>query len=230
MHHIYSFYAYTVFILLALPLALILAITPGLALRRRITRRVNRIIFFCMGLKLEVSGLDNIPDGNCIVIANHSSYLDGLILCAALPPRFTFVIKREVTSVPFLHLILRKVGSHFVERINRTEAANHLKKMIRSAQNGESLAVFPEGTFRVEPGLRSFQKGAFAVAHKTDLTMVPVFIHGARKALPAEEWKLTRHPLYVEIQSGITNPAAFANVNELKDSAFELFNTAVGDV
>lgn len=230
MLHIYSIYAYTTFLLLAAPLLLVLSILPGLHLRRRLTRRVARMIFFCMGIKLQVNGLDNIPDENCIVIANHASYLDGVILAAALPPRFTFVIKREVTSVPLMHLLLRRVGSHFVERTNRAEAANHLKKMIRSAGQGESLAIFPEGTFRVEPGLRAFQKGAFAVAYKTNLKLIPVFIHGARKALPAEEWKLRRIPLFVEIQPAFTSPDEFDNVNDLKNSAYQYFHEHVGDI
>ncbi|MBT8142004.1 MAG: 1-acyl-sn-glycerol-3-phosphate acyltransferase [Gammaproteobacteria bacterium] len=230
MHHIYSVYAYSAFLFLTIPLIIVLSVLPGLGLRRRLARRVGRMIFFIMGIKLNIRGLENLPDEPCIVIANHASYLDGMILFASLPPRFTFVIKREVTSVPFMHLLLRRVGSHFVERTNRAEAANHLKKMLRRAQSGESLAIFPEGTFRVEPGLRNFQKGAFAVAHKTNMPMIPVFIHGARKALPAEEWKLTRIPLFIEIQAPLHYPGKFENVNVLKQHLQEIFQAHVGNI
>lgn len=230
MHHIYSFYAYFIILLIVLPFTLIVSLIPGLRTRRNMARVIGRCLFFLLGFKVVIKGLENIPDETCIVIANHASYLDGIILTAALPPRFTFVIKKEVTSVPVLHLLLRKMGSHFVERSNRTEAANHLKKMIRMAERGESLAVFPEGTFRKEAGLRTFQNGAFAVAHKTNLPMVPVFIHGARKALPAEEWKLTRQMILVQIMPSIDDHSQYSSVKELRDQVQILFSNEVGHI
>ena len=228
MRHIYSFYIYCVVLLLALPLTILLTIVPSLSLRRRLTRGVCRTIFFMGGIKINISGLENLPDVPCIVVANHSSYLDGLLLMSVLPPRFSFVIKREVTVVPVLHLVLRRIQSHFVERANRATAAQHLKKLIRYAEAGNSLGFFPEGTFRVEAGLRSFQKGAFAVAHKTNHTLVPIFIQGAREALPAEEWKIKRVTIQIAVQNPVNNPAEYPNVAELKDEIEQLFIENVG--
>jgi len=227
MRHIYSIYAYSVFILLTLLLTLILVFIPSLTQRRRLARFTARAILFCIGIKVDVSGHNNIPERSSIVIANHASYLDGLLLTAILPPRFTFVIKREVTDVPVLHFLLRRLGSHFVERSNRTTAANHLKKMIRMSQNDESIALFPEGTFRHTPGLRPFQKGAFAVAHKTKQPLVPILIHGARKVLPADEWKIKRLPMQVNIMLSI-DPSEFANVADLKNELQNYFEKAIG--
>ena len=228
MRHIYSFYIYCLVILLVLPLTVLLTIIPSLSQRRSLTRWMCKTIFFMSGIQVKLSGLENLPPEDCIVIANHSSYLDGLLLMAALPPRFSFVIKREVTIVPVLHLVLRRIQSHFVERDNRAAAAQHLKKLIRYAADGNSLGIFPEGTFRVESGLRPFQKGAFAVAHKTNHALVPIFIHGARQALPAEEWKIKRVPIQIYIQKPLLNPADYSNVNELKDEMHQLFTKNVG--
>ena len=228
MRHIYSFYIYCLAILLALPLSLLLAIIPSLSLRRRLTRGACKTIFFMGGIRISLSGLDNLPNAHSIVIANHSSYLDGLLLMSALPPRFSFVIKHEITTVPILHLILRRIQSRFVERTNRATAGQHLKKLIRYAEAGNSLGVFPEGTFRVEAGLRTFQKGAFAVAHKTNHPLVPIFIQGAREALPAEEWKIKRVAIQIAIQNPIENPAEYQNVTELKDELHQLFLEHVG--
>ncbi len=228
MRLIYSFYIYSLVILLALPLAALLTLIPSLSYRRKLTSGVCKTIFFMSGIRLKLTGLENLPTEECIVIANHSSYLDGLLLMAVLPPRFSFVIKREVTTIPVLHLVLRRIQSHFVERANRATAAQHLKKLIRYAADGNSLGVFPEGTFRVETGLRSFQKGAFAVAHKTNHSLVPVFIHGARQALPAEEWKITRTPIQIHIQKPVLNPAKYLSVDVLKDEMHQLFYENVG--
>ncbi len=230
MRHIYSFYIYTLVILLVIPLSIFLALVPSLRLRRKFTRGVCKTIFFLSGIPVTLTGLENLPEAHCIVIANHSSYLDGLLLMAALPPRFSFVIKREVTAVPVLHLILRRIQSHFIERANRATAGQHLKQLIRYVENGNSLGVFPEGTFRVEAGLRPFQKGAFAVAHKTNHPLVPVFIHGARQALPAEEWKIKRGGIQIAIQTPINNPAAYPTVTILKDEIHQFFSDKVGHI
>jgi len=230
MRHIYSIYIYTVFIFLILPLALLLILIPSLEIRRAIARAFCKFIFFVTGIKLKVDGLTNLPDVPCIVIANHTSYLDGIILMASLPPRFSFVIKREITKVPILHLVLKRIQSHFVERTDRKRAAQHLKSLIRYATEGNSLGIFPEGTFTAEPGLRTFQKGAFAVAHKTNLALVPVFITGARLVLPAEEWKLTRATIKIDIQKPVLNPADYETVNELRTEMHQYFTNKVGHI
>ncbi len=230
MRHIYSIYIYTLVILLALPLSILLALIPSLPMRRYLTRGVCKAIFFLSGIKITLTGLNNLPSEHCIVIANHSSYLDGLLLMATLPPRFSFVIKREVTSVPILHLVLRRIQSHFVERSNRATAAQHLKKLIHYAADGNSLGIFPEGTFKAEAGLRPFQKGAFAVAYKTNHALVPIFIHGARLALPAEEWKISRVAIQIHIQKPVLNPSKYSNVTVLKDELHQLFTENVGQI
>ncbi len=70
-------------------------------------------------MPLVVKNLERIPAGQCVVVANHASYLDGVVMTAALPPRFGFVIKREMESVPLAGALLRRLGSEFVERFNR---------------------------------------------------------------------------------------------------------------
>jgi len=230
MRHIYSIYIYTVFLLMILPLAILVAMIPTLHLRRKLTRRTCRLMFSIAGIKLKITGLEKLPEEHCIVIANHCSYLDGLLLMASLPPQFSFVIKREITKIPILHFILRRIQSHFIERTDRTAAAQHLKKLIRYAESGNSLGIFPEGTFKVENGLRAFQKGAFAVAHKTNHPLVPIFIHGARVALPAEEWKIKRVPIHIHIQKPVRNPAKYPNVATLKDEIHQLFLEHVGEI
>ena len=111
--------------------------------------------------------------------ANHSSYMDGVILAAVLPPRFGFVIKREVTKVPLVHFFLRRIGSQFVERFDTRRGASDARRILALAESRQCLAFFPEGTFRAEPGLRRFQSGAFAAAVRGDVPLVPVVIRGS---------------------------------------------------
>ncbi len=180
---------------------LMLAITPGLRRRRAITRHLTAFAFRAGRLPITLEGLEHLPEAACVVVANHASYLDGLILTAALPPRFAFVIKNEVTKVPLVHFLLQRIGSQFVERVDRHRGAADTRRILRLARDQQSLAFFPEGTFVSEPGLAKFRSGAFAAAAKASLPIVPVVINGSRKALDADSWIPLPRPIHVRILS-----------------------------
>ncbi len=163
----------------------ILAVTPGLRRRRALARAGARLIFWLIGARLTVDGEQHMPRGRAIVAANHASYLDGIILQGALPPDFAFVIKREVTRIPLVHLLLRRIGSQFVDRFSTQGKLRDARRLVRLAASGEALAFFPEGTFGPQAGLRPFKLGAFTAASRAGLPVVPVIISGARQMLPA---------------------------------------------
>jgi len=188
----YGAYAWVTFIVCVSAAILSALVVPGLHRRRRWVSASARAWLFIAGIRTRMSGFDRIPHGHCIVIANHASYLDGLILQAFLPPRFTFVIKGEMQKVPLAHFLLRRIGSRFVERFVTTASSRDARNLLRAAAAGESLALFPEGTFHPEPGLHRFRLGAFAAAIKGNLAIVPVVIRGSRHILPARRI-LPRH-------------------------------------
>ena len=120
-----------------------------------------------------------------MVVANHASYLDGVVMAAALPPRFGFVIKREMNDVPVAGLLLRRIGSEFVDRFNRHKGGTDARRVLRTAASGHSLVFFPEGTFTPEVGLGKFHTGAFAIAARAACPVVPAVILGTRRNMPA---------------------------------------------
>lgn len=120
----------------------------------------------------------------CIVIANHRSYLDGLALIAALPAHFSAVIKHEMSEVPVIGWFLRHIGCRFVAREPALVAGRDTRDLLQALEAGESLAIFPEGTFSPDFGLLPFRDGAFFLAAKAQVPIVPVAIEGARKILP----------------------------------------------
>src|SRR3989440_3444331 len=124
-------------------------------------------------MPLTVRFAERLPPGQCVVVCNHASYLDGIVLTAALPPRFGFVIKREMANVPLAGVVLRRLGSEFVERFNRQRGAADARRVLRNASNGHSLVFFPEGTFTRTPGLLKFHTGAFATALRAGCPVVP---------------------------------------------------------
>jgi 1-acyl-sn-glycerol-3-phosphate acyltransferase len=195
----WGLYAWSVFAVVSLTTTLIVALLPDLDRRRRVARAGSRLIFLATGIDLEVVEIGSLPPEACVVVANHASYLDGVILTAALPPSFSFVIKREITAVPLAHLLLRRLGSEFVERFDRHRGASDARRIMRRAREGDALVFFPEGTFQAEPGLMRFRTGAFAAAARSQLPVVPVVIIGSREILPAKRWLPRRQSLQVII-------------------------------
>ncbi|MDX1481314.1 MAG: lysophospholipid acyltransferase family protein, partial [Woeseiaceae bacterium] len=162
----YTAYAWTTFTVCVLPAILGAALLPGLQRRRRWVSACARGFFRLAGIAVSVRGTGRLPDGHAVVVANHASYLDGVILQAYLPPKFSYVIKREMHSVPLGGLLLRRIGSRFVDRNRASASARDARSLVRAAANGEALAFFPEGTFRREAGLGRFRGGAFVTAVK----------------------------------------------------------------
>ena len=156
---------------------------PRLALRRATARAAARVFLALAGMPLTVRFAERLPAGQCVLVCNHASYLDGIVLTAALPARFSFVIKREMAAVPLAGVLLRRLGSEFVERFDRRRGVTDARRVLRSAIEGRSLVFFPEGTFTRSPGLLRFHTGAFATAARVGCPLVPAVLRGTRRAL-----------------------------------------------
>lgn len=227
---LYGLYFWAVFILVVTPALVLIAIVPGFERRRWIARHTGRLILRLGAIPLQVHGLQQIPQGSCVVVANHASYLDGVVLTAALPPVFSFVIKREVTSVPAMHLLLRRLGSQFVERYDLRKGAADARRVLRTADSGQALAFFPEGTFRREPGLRRFHAGAFVAATRANSPVVPVAITGTRNILPAGRWLAWPGKIIVRVLTPIPVAAnGGTSAAQLRDAARSALLGEIGE-
>ena len=202
-HVAYGIYSWGALLVAVTPALLSLVVTPGRSRRRRVTRWFARAFFLSIGSPIRIEGETGLPDSACVVIANHSSYLDGMILTAALPARFTFVIKHEMARYPFAGFLLRRIGSEFVNREDGRQKNQVTRRLFKAAESGDALAFFPEGTFVATPGLRRFQPGAFGAAWRASLPVVPVVIFGAREKLPAQAWLPAPGPLSITISAPI---------------------------
>jgi 1-acyl-sn-glycerol-3-phosphate acyltransferase len=180
---LYALYAAVLFITLGLAALLVMVLLPGLSRRRWLARVTSRAFLRLVGMPLSVEGLERLPDGPCVLVSNHASYLDGLVFTAALPPRFGFVIKREMATVPLAGILLNRIGSQFMARDKAAQTTRDARRVMRSAASGQSIVFFPEGTFSEEPGLLKFHYGAFATAQRAGCPVVPAIIHGSRVAL-----------------------------------------------
>jgi 1-acyl-sn-glycerol-3-phosphate acyltransferase len=220
---LYGVYSLALFAVLGLGVLVLILPVPWLAARRRMVHCTARLWLWASGRRLKVHQGANMPGGACIVVANHTSYLDGIVLCAALPPRFGFVIKREMSRVPLANLLLRRIGSQYVDRGQGHKGARDTRKLLRKAHAGDALAFFPEGTFHRTPGLMPFRNGAFAVAARAQLPVVPVAIRGTRAALPPGS--MMPRPGRIEVQ--IASPLAAPPPGD--DRAVEIVKQAARD-
>jgi 1-acyl-sn-glycerol-3-phosphate acyltransferase len=196
----------------------LLVVVPGEHNRRSVVKSASQLIFSLIGARPRVTGLEHLPDHSCIVAVNHASYLDGIILTAVLPPRFTFVIKREMTRIPGAHYLLRRIGSEFVDRGDSHRGGRDMRRILELAGSDESMVFFPEGTFTAATGLRRFHNGAFATAIKSDKPLVPVIIRGSRKALPAWRWLPQPSLIEVVIKQPIRQRGDVNSVSALMDA------------
>jgi 1-acyl-sn-glycerol-3-phosphate acyltransferase len=197
---VYGVYAVLLFLTVAITALFGVLLLPTLRLRRATARTAARAFFLLAGMPLRVRGLENVPAGQCVVVANHASYLDGVVMCAALPPRFGFVIKREMNDVPVAGILLRRIGSEFVDRFNRHKGGTDARRVLRTAANGHSLVFFPEGTFTPEVGLGKFHTGAFAIAARAGCPVVPAVILGTRRNMPPT--RILPRPGALEVRYG----------------------------
>lgn len=164
-----------------LPLCLLIIASPTLTLRRAIGRAGVKLAVLLIGQPLKVSGLEHLPPGPCVCVANHASYIDGLILTAALPARFTFLVQHGAAGWPLVGKTISRMGVSFVNRGSAREAAQATRELLRRIGEGESFTIFAEGTFKRPPGLMSFHSGAFVIASKAQVPVVPAVIRGSRK-------------------------------------------------
>ena len=145
MRPLYSAYCIALFTVLGLTVLVINLFLPSLRRRRRMAGIFSRAFLRAAGVPFSVEGLNRLPQVPCVVVANHASYIDGLVAAAALPPDFAFVIKKEMVRVPLAGLLLRRLGSQFVERFNRHKGGVDARRVLKLAATGQSMVFFPEG-------------------------------------------------------------------------------------
>jgi 1-acyl-sn-glycerol-3-phosphate acyltransferase len=150
-----------------------------------------------IGLTVDRAGVP--PDGGEIFVANHASYLDALVLSAAIPGELTFVAKHGFRSRPVIGPFLERLGTVFVHRLDAKAGVEDTESVLEAARRGARLVILPEGTFARMAGLLPFRLGGFLVAVRSGLPVVPVTIKGTRMILRDVQWFPRRGAVSVHI-------------------------------
>ncbi len=216
---LYGAYAWLVLMVFAVPVWLAVAIANRPRLGRIISHHAARLAFRCVAIGLKPARHELLPATPHVLAANHASYLDSLMLVALLPPRYTFIAKRELVGHWVPRLFLRGLGAIFVERFEAAKSAEDVEQMIAALKRGQNLAVFPEGTFSRESGLKPFRMGAFVAAARAAVPVVVAGLRGVRPMLRAGSW-LPRHG-HPEFEVGMVfqaDGAEWASAVRLRDA------------
>lgn len=160
--------------------------TPGLLRRRRAGAALVRLAMRLAGVSIQIIEPRHAARGRHVYVSNHASYVDVLVLITALPIEVTFVAKRELERRLLIGALLKRLGCVFVARHDMHEALAAARELQARLEALESLHVFPEGTFRRDPGLLPFHMGAFLAAAASGAAVVPVAVCGTRIMLPDE--------------------------------------------
>lgn len=153
---------------------------------------------------------ENFPLRNLsyLYVSNHESALDIIALYASLPQKVVMVAKQSLRLVPFIGWLMRLTGFIFINRANRDSAYHHLEKAIAKLKKGQSVVIFPEGTFGRSKELLPFKRGAFFLSQESGVPIVPIGIYGTRHVWPPDHILLEPSTISICIGSPVFPPPA----------------------
>jgi 1-acyl-sn-glycerol-3-phosphate acyltransferase len=224
LEKLYGVYFLVVFSLWIVPTWAIVYFIRDHRAAGRFTSTALKILFTLIGCQVRVAGKEYMETpGAKIYASNHASYFDVLPLMLGLGVPYRFIAKMEVHNMPFIGTFLDRMGHLKFDRADAESRLRQAQQMEELLRNGESVFVFPEGTFAPEDGVRPFQLGAFKAAVTTGAPIIPVSLAGTRKVLRDGTY-LPRHshvnialhpPIFPKSAVRSSNPGDFSDWHEL---------------
>ena len=201
----YALYCWTVFGVLGTGTWLLVVLAPFASWRRKLAHISAKLLFSLTFTPLRVTGTEHLdPEQPHIIVANHTSYLDGFIVTAALDLSIHFIVKGELARILPARLLLQRFGVEFVDRRNSNKAVSDVNRIAEKSKAGQTIVFFPEGTFTTFAGLQPFRMGAFVTAVRTRVPITPVAIRGARNIIRGSNWFPRRGRIDVTVRPSIT--------------------------
>lgn len=150
-----------------------------------LARSVLRILFKYVW-KMQIIGIENIPDdGPFIIVANHSSLLDGLVMVAAFDYTLRFFSAAYLFDIPIVGFVLKKIKAIPANTCSKTiNSRRTIKDALNVLRNNGILMIFPEGGLYNTGKITSIKSGASFLSVKTKVPILPVTINGTKNILP----------------------------------------------
>jgi 1-acyl-sn-glycerol-3-phosphate acyltransferase len=180
---LYAGYAWAMTTVVGVPAWLLIVTLPRLRARWAVLRGAARLLRRLLAIRVTVTGQPPERASPFVAVANHASFIDGLILVLCLPGPVCFAAAGKFAAQRIAGLFLRQIGAEFVYGAQPHQATASAAHLAAALASGRSLAVWPEGALDPAPGLRPFHLGAFEAAASTGSPVIPVGIHGTRDVL-----------------------------------------------
>ncbi len=226
----YAGYWWVALVLVAVFAWLAVVLLPKRDWRHRVVHNCAKSFLWLSGTVPKITIQEAVPERGALLVANHSSYLDSLVILAAIPGRLTFVAKEELSHQWVAGPFLRRLGTVFVHRGTASEGVEDTARELEIAQSGERIISFPEGTMGRMPGLHGFKLGTFVVAAQSGLPVIPITLRGTRSVLRSDQW----FPRWGKIEIDISTPIRpegcdFAAAIELRDKTRSIILEQCGE-
>lgn len=162
-------------------------------------------ILFLAGVEnIEITGIENVDiNKTYVVAANHASYLDIPILFKVLPIDLYFIAKKQLQYVPFIGWYMMATGMLFINRKSKEKSVKSLNSASQKIRGGRNIFVFPEGTRTKTGEIGDFKPGAFIIAKKANVDILPIKIEGSGEIWDVKHGKINPGNIRVKIQPSI---------------------------
>jgi 1-acyl-sn-glycerol-3-phosphate acyltransferase len=161
---------------------------------------VKGIVFFVrlVGVKVRIKGLERVPSGACLFVANHTSSADAPAVVGAIPRRVAILLKESLFKWPIAGQAFTLAGFVPVKRSERESAIASVEKATESLRSGQSFLIYPEGTRSPDGRLQAFKKGAVVMAIKAGVPIVPMACSGAHNVMRKKSLRIYPGEILVE--------------------------------
>ena len=157
----------------------------------RFARRWGRLMILGSGSRVEMIGKENLPPGPVVVMGNHQSAFDIMLMLGYIEKPLAFIAKQETARYPIVSSWMRHLGCLFLDRQDARQAVKVIAQGVELLKNGASMVIFPEGTRSRGDSLLPFKKGSLKLALRSQVPIVPVSISGTYMIFEANNKRVT---------------------------------------
>ncbi len=180
------------------------------------------------GIKVNITGEENIPDTNVVFISNHQGDFDVPLLIMYLKKNIGFLAKKELSNVPIIRKWMREIRCVFLDRKDVKQSLKAILESIEIIKDDYSLVIFPEGTRSKGPNINEFKEGSFKIATKTKVPIVPITINGSYKAFEKNHYFIKPTLVNITIHKPIeTKDLSKEEISNLSENVKNIISSVI---
>lgn len=149
--------------------------------------------------RIEIEGLENLPEGPVLFISNHEGNFDIPVLLSAIPKPFGFISKKEVKKLPIIPVYMEEMNCVFLDRTDRRSSFKSITDSAEKLKEGHSILIFPEGTRSKGEMVGEFKSGFMRIAKDAGVPIVPIAISGTSEVMEKNNNKIRPGNIKVRI-------------------------------